>query len=164
MQKLRVVLVAGAARLSALFAATAGPPDSFACLRWFFANPPAEYRSAPLVAWKGEVTEAEIRAQMSKLSAQGIGRGFIHSRPGLITEYVSERWFALCRYAPEQARKLGMQVWTFYLADARVRSRSEPGVLSSANQRVWCQYLELTDFLDSLERGRDGTQATGAGR
>lgn len=36
---------------------------------------------------------------------------FIHPRPGLITESLSEHWFALCRYAVAEAKKLEVQVW-----------------------------------------------------
>jgi hypothetical protein len=36
-------------------------------------------------------------------------------------------------------------------APITVRSRGELGVLSSLNQRVWLQYLELREFLSSFE-------------
>ncbi|MCS7316055.1 MAG: glycosyl hydrolase, partial [Bryobacterales bacterium] len=45
--------------------------------------------------------------------AQGIRAVFIHPRPGLVTEYLSERWFSLVRYTVERAREHGMLVWLY---------------------------------------------------
>lgn len=98
--------------LAAGFAA-GQPVNSFARLKALFADPPASYRTVPFFVWNGEVTEADIDKYLEDFKAQGIGGVFIHPRPGLITEYLSERWFQLCRYAVEKASKLGMQVWLY---------------------------------------------------
>lgn len=89
------------------------PPGSWAELRKLFADPPAVYRTAPFLVWNGEVSEAEIDRFLEDYKAQGIGGVFIHPRPGLITEYLSERWFALVRYTVERARQLGMVAWLY---------------------------------------------------
>lgn len=109
-----VLLLASAAKADqAANSRPSPPPDSFARLQQFFVNPPIEYRSAPLFGFNGEVTESEIRLHLSDLAAQGIGGVFIHPRPGLVTEYLSKRWFELCRFTLEEARKLGMRVWMY---------------------------------------------------
>ena len=62
-------------------------------LRSLFADPPSEYRSAPLWDWNERITEEGIDFQMQEFKKAGIGGVFVHPRPGLITEYLSEEWF-----------------------------------------------------------------------
>ncbi|MBI4908776.1 MAG: hypothetical protein HY820_34465 [Acidobacteria bacterium] len=102
--------------LAALLIATAAfsaPVDSIARLKELFAKPPASYSTLPFFVWNGEMTEAMIDAQLRDYNAQHIGGFFIHPRPGLITEYLSNRWFELVRYTVTQAKKLGMEVWLY---------------------------------------------------
>ena len=99
--------------LVAFTAGAQGTPSSFVELRPLFRDPPAQYRSAPLYVWNNDVQEADIDQFLRDFKEQGIGGVFIHPRPGLITEYLSERWFALARYTVERARQLGMLVWLY---------------------------------------------------
>ncbi|MCX6624759.1 MAG: glycosyl hydrolase [Acidobacteria bacterium] len=87
--------------------------DSGARLRELFANPPAEYSTSPFFVWNGDMNEAEIEQFVKSYHDQGIRSLFIHPRPGLITPYLSERWFSLVRYTVDQAAKLGMEVWLY---------------------------------------------------
>ncbi len=87
--------------------------DSGARLTQLFDQPPAEYSTSPFFVWNGEVTEADIDFYMESYHAQDIRSIFIHPRPGLITEYLSERWFQLVRYTVDKAAKLGMEVWLY---------------------------------------------------
>src|ERR1041384_6182430 len=73
-----------------------------------FSNPPALYRSMPLWVWNGEMTEARITEMLEQFAAQGMGGVFVHPRPGLITEYLSERWFELWRHALRECQRLGL--------------------------------------------------------
>jgi len=102
-----------AAGLIAFTAAAAEPPDSFAALEKSFANPPAAFRTIPFFVWNGEVTEAEIDAHLKDFKAAGAGGVFIHPRPGMITPYLDGHWFALCKYAVERGKQLGLQVWLY---------------------------------------------------
>lgn len=74
-----------------------------------FADPPASHRPMPFFVWNGEVTERRITEVLEQYRARGCGGAFIHPRPGLITEYLSERWFALWRHALEECRRLGLE-------------------------------------------------------
>jgi hypothetical protein len=78
-----------------------------------FAEPPSEYGSAPLWVWNTRVTQELIDASMKDLKEHGFGGVFIHPRPGLITEYISDEWYALCRYAVEKGKQLDMYVWIY---------------------------------------------------
>lgn len=87
--------------------------DSGARLSELFARPPAEYSTSPFFVWNGDVTEADIDYFMESYHAQGIQSVFIHPRPGLITDYLSDRWFQLVRYTVDKGAKLGMEVWLY---------------------------------------------------
>jgi hypothetical protein len=87
--------------------------NTYEKVRQLFVNPPAEFRSAPLWVWNDQMTKKEIDEQLTDFHARGIGGVFIHPRPGLITEYLSDEWFALCRYAVDRGKKLGMKIWIY---------------------------------------------------
>jgi hypothetical protein len=73
------------------------------------ANPPASVRPMPFFVWNGDVTEARITEVLEHFSARGCGGAFIHPRPGLITEYLSERYFTLFCHAVTQSQRLGLE-------------------------------------------------------
>ncbi|HEX4086188.1 MAG TPA: hypothetical protein VHY22_14830, partial [Chthoniobacteraceae bacterium] len=77
-------------------------------LAWF-RNPPASHRSMPLWVWNGEVTEARITEMLEQFAARGMGGVFVHPRPGLVTEYLSERWFQLWGFALAECKRLGIE-------------------------------------------------------
>ncbi len=94
-------------------ARSAQPVDSFAALRQLFPSPPAEYSTAPFLVWDGEVTEADVDKHLADFHAQGIRAFFVHPRPGMITPYLSDRWFDLWKYTLAKAKQLGMQAWIY---------------------------------------------------
>lgn len=73
-----------------------------------FASPPAEFRPVPLWIWNGEVTRERIREMLEQFQRQGMGGVFIHPRPGLVTEYLSETWFDLWAFALAECKRLGL--------------------------------------------------------
>ena len=78
-----------------------------------FLNPPAEYRTAPFWVWNDEVTRETIDFQLEDYKKHGFGGAFVHPRPGLITEYLSEEWFSLWGYALEKAKELGLKLYIY---------------------------------------------------
>jgi hypothetical protein len=82
-------------------------------LKSFFADPPSEYRSVPLWDWNDQITEEGIDFQMQEFKNAGIGGVFVHPRPGLITEYLSDDWFHLFDYTVQKGKELGMEVWIY---------------------------------------------------
>ncbi len=75
-----------------------------------FKNPPGKYRPAPLWVWNDRMTPDQIDFQLTQLAGHGFGGAFVHPRPGLVTEYLSDEWFALWGHALEKAKELGMQL------------------------------------------------------
>jgi alpha-L-rhamnosidase len=101
--------------LAAAGAACAGKPQgpTYETLLKTFADPPADYRSAPLWVWNDKMTREEIKRQLEEFKARGIGGAFIHPRPGLITPYLTDEWFSLCAYAVETGKALGLKIWLY---------------------------------------------------
>ena len=89
------------------------PEDTFSWVRENFAKPPAAYSTMPFLVWNGEVTEQEIDRHLKAFQTQGIHGFFIHPRYGLITEYLSQRWFDLIGYTVKRAREMGMEAWLY---------------------------------------------------
>ena len=81
--------------------------------RRLFCNPPAEYRAAPFWCWNGELTRDELIRQVHVLKDMGFGGFFMHSRTGLRTEYLGEKWLELVRACTEEAARLGMNAWLY---------------------------------------------------
>ena len=82
-------------------------------LKSLFADPPSEYRSAPLWDWNEHISEEGIDFQLKEFKKAGIGGVFVHPRPGLLTEYLSEDWFHLFDYTVQKGKELGMKVWIY---------------------------------------------------
>lgn len=78
-----------------------------------FKDPSKEYRSVPFLVWNADVKEADIDRMLGELKEQGFGGAFIHPRPGLITEYLSDEWFRLYRYSVEKGKELGLDIWIY---------------------------------------------------
>jgi hypothetical protein len=90
-----------------------GLSDTFEQLETQFADPGRQYGSAPLWVWNTRIDSALISDMMAEFQEQGFGGVFIHPRPGLITEYLSEEWFALCGYTLQKGRELDLEVWIY---------------------------------------------------
>ena len=58
-----------------------------------FASPSVQYRGKPFWAWNGKLEEQELRRQVRILRKMGLAGGFMHSRVGLDTKYLSDEWF-----------------------------------------------------------------------
>ena len=78
-----------------------------------FANPSKDFRPAPLWVWNADVTEADIDRMLGELKEAGFGGAFVHPRPGLITEYLSDEWFRLWKYSVEKGKELGLDIWIY---------------------------------------------------
>lgn len=77
-----------------------------------FRSPPVDYGPAPLLVFndehEGEAGEARITEVLEGHERVGYGGVFLHPRPGLMTEYLSARWFELMRHAVKECLRLGL--------------------------------------------------------
>ncbi len=87
--------------------------NDFKSLKAEFGTPSAEYTTAPFFVWNYKITKPEIDKFLNDFKAQGSLQVFVHPRPGLVTEYLSDEWFELFRYTVDKGKELGMKVWIY---------------------------------------------------
>ena len=78
-----------------------------------FAAPGAEWRGKPFWSWNGELREQELTRQVEVMKEMGLGGYFMHSRAGLITEYLGDEWFDLINAVADAGEKAGMEAWLY---------------------------------------------------
>lgn len=72
-------------------------------------NPPSEFRGAPFWSWNSDLTPERLCREIENMHKAGMGGFFMHSRYGLKTPYLSDRWFECIGACVEKARSLGMK-------------------------------------------------------
>ena len=115
MKKLLIVplLLALAAAWSSCGGAKSGGVETLADFEREFANPSREYRTAPFFVWNSDTKKSDIDRAMEEFKRVGAGGGFIHPRMGMVTEYLSEDWWELCKYTLQRGKELGLDVWLY---------------------------------------------------
>ena len=78
-----------------------------------FQNPGSAYRGKPFWSWNGELDEKELIRQVGVMREMGFGGFFMHSRSGLITEYLGDEWFRLINAVADEGARQGMEVWLY---------------------------------------------------
>lgn len=78
-----------------------------------FRDPGAAYRGKPFWSWNGELDEAELLRQIDVMQEMGLGGFFMHSRTGLVTEYLGGEWFRLTNVCADEAQKRGLEAWLY---------------------------------------------------
>ncbi len=78
-----------------------------------FTSPGKEYRGKPFWSWNGELEEKELKRQVGVMKEMGLGGYFMHSRAGLITEYLGKEWFELINSTADEGERLGMESWLY---------------------------------------------------
>lgn len=70
-------------------------------------------RPMPFWAWNGELTLERLRLQIRQMKEMGFGGFFMHSRFGLKTEYLGERWFACVKECIAEAARLELSPFLY---------------------------------------------------
>ncbi len=78
-----------------------------------FLSPSVAYRGKPFWSWNGELRGEELVRQAHIMKEMGLGGYFMHSRAGLITEYLGEEWFDLINEVADAAEADGMEAWLY---------------------------------------------------
>ncbi|MBQ3866935.1 MAG: hypothetical protein II789_00150 [Clostridia bacterium] len=78
-----------------------------------FKNPGAAYRGKPFWSWNGELEKNELIRQTHVMKEMGFGGYFMHSRAGLITEYLGDDWFDMINAVADESEKIGMEAWLY---------------------------------------------------
>ncbi len=69
--------------------------------------------SIPFWSWNDKLEEAELRKQINNMYDLGMRGFFMHARMGLETEYLSDEWYHAIDVCIDEARKLGMEAWSY---------------------------------------------------
>ncbi len=115
-----------------------------------FLNPPAEYRSAPFWSLNDRLNTAEIVRQINGFRDAGYGGFFLHSRTGLLTEYLGKEWWDAIDASVEAAKKTGLKAW-FYDED-KWPSGFAGGKVPLASEKFHARCLIRTDKNETLTR------------
>lgn len=78
-----------------------------------FRAPGAEFRGKPFWSWNGELEKDELLRQVDVMKEMGFGGYFMHSRSGLITEYLGDEWFEFINDVADYGEKVGMESWLY---------------------------------------------------
>ncbi|MDD4773939.1 MAG: glycosyl hydrolase, partial [Eubacteriales bacterium] len=69
--------------------------------------------SLPFWSWNDKLEPAELRRQINVMHGLGMKGFFMHARGGLETEYLSDEWFDCIKQCVDEAKKLGMEAWSY---------------------------------------------------
>ncbi len=118
-------------------------------------NPTSELRGKPFWAWNGEIEEKEIDFQIECLKKMGFGGAFIHSRTGLKTEYMGEKWLKLVRHAAEKLAEHGLE--TYLYDEDRWPSGTCGGYVTETKEfrAKYMTYVEVVSGENSENNGND---------
>ena len=72
-----------------------------------------KYKPIPFWSWNDKLEIDKLISQIDWMNSNGIGGFFMHSRSGLITEYLSDEWMDCVKQCIEHADKIGMDAWTY---------------------------------------------------
>ncbi len=78
-----------------------------------FLSPTAEYRGKPFWALNGKLDKAQLAFQIQCMKKMGFGGAFLHSRTGLVTEYMSDEWLELISFAADELARNGMEAYLY---------------------------------------------------
>ncbi len=92
---------------------TEGENIDFRELRKNFENPEKQYRTAPLWVWNDKMNRTSIDTMLNDFKDKGFGGAFVHPRPGLITEYLSDEWLEMYKYSVDKGKELGLNIWIY---------------------------------------------------
>ena len=117
-----------------------------------FENPTVEYKGKPFWSWNGELERDELIRQTSVMKEMGFGGHFMHSRAGLITEYLGDEWFEHINAIADESERLGLEAWLY--DEDRYPSGSAGGIAtkdpkyrckSIVNHEMWPKYFTWSD-------------------
>lgn len=115
--------------------------DSVDALFEEFRSPGPAWRGKPFWAWNGRLDREELLRQVGVMHRMGLGGFFMHSRVGLVTEYLGDTWFDCIRACAEEGERLGLEAWLY--DEDRWPSGTAGGVVTE-DPRHRMRHLRLT--------------------
>lgn len=81
-----------------------------------FKDPPPAWRSVPFWSLNDDLSPAGIDRQLVAFKEGGFGGSYLHSRIGLLTEYLGKDWWTAMDAGVDASKRLGIEAW-FYDED-----------------------------------------------
>ncbi|MBQ7293815.1 MAG: hypothetical protein IJW79_08750 [Clostridia bacterium] len=106
-----------------------------------FKNVENKYRPIPFWSWNDKLKVEETVNQIRDMNMAGIGGYFMHSRGGLITEYMGEEWHDNIRAAIDQGELLEMRPWIY--DEDGWPSGFGGGIVSGMGEEYQLKYLRI---------------------
>ncbi|MCL2832958.1 MAG: hypothetical protein FWD78_07295 [Treponema sp.] len=78
-----------------------------------YLNPASQWRAKPFWALNDELDADEIRRQINIFREMGFGGYFMHSRVGLKTPFLGDKWFEMIKAGIDESKKTGMETWLY---------------------------------------------------
>ena len=101
----------------------------------------------------GKLTEKELKNQINAFKRVGYGGFFLHARGGLETEYFSEEWFSMLRYAAEYGYSIGLEA---YLYDENGWPSGYAGGRVPRKNKTFCQsFMEFITYSEKDALSKD---------
>lgn len=111
--------------------------------------PTAIYRGKPFWAWNGKIEKSEVERQVKALKKMGFGGAFIHSRTGLVTEYMGDEWLSDVKFAAEKLYENGLEA---YLYDEDRWPSGTCGGYVTREKRFRSKHMIYNEVSDDYER------------
>ena len=108
-----------------------------------FKNPPATLRSVPFWSLNDWLDEKEIARQLAEFKEGGFGGAYLHSRIGLLTEYLGDDWWKAMDAGVEACKELKIEAW-FYDED-KWPSGFAGGIVPRADKSFRARLLARVD-------------------
>lgn len=116
-----------------------------------FKNPPVEYRSAPFYSLNDLLDTTEVIRQVKGFKDAGFGGSFLHSRGGLLTEYLGTEWWEVMDVAVRASKEVGLKVW-FYDED-KWPSGFAGGKIPLISEEFHARCLSRIDKNEKIRKG-----------
>ncbi|WP_346857828.1 hypothetical protein [uncultured Draconibacterium sp.] len=108
-----------------------------------FKNPTNEYRSFPFYSINDSLTENEIAEQIHGFKQAGFGGFYLHSRLGLITEFLSDDWWTIMGAAVDAANESGL--YAMFYDEDKWPSGYAGGIIPDMSEKFRAKCLARLD-------------------
>ena len=72
-----------------------------------------DYKPVAFWSFNDQLEKEELTRQLGLLQKAGYSGGFLHSRVGLVTEYMSSEWMDIAKHCCEDAKQSGAHLWLY---------------------------------------------------
>lgn len=76
-------------------------------------NPTEYYRAKPFWSLNGDLDEEEMFRQIECFKKMGFGGAYLHSRSGLETKYMGEKWLSLIENSAKKLTTIGLEAYLY---------------------------------------------------